>query len=616
MALCAMAALAGGDAAHAAKANIGNTAYGEVGVDQFGYAVGQWKQVIVNISGEAYGMKRTEVNITITYPDERSETHTVRSARDGGFVHYHALDYHASPAGTYYVSASADGKVLGQVGFEMRYMGGPPGGPYGNSPVQQGDAGSGTAGMQPPPSGRVLTVYTDRPHYIAGDTIRIYGTAGMSQEVMIRVSLGSIYESVSVHPDGTYVLEIETAGKGGFINGVHEVWVGSSGPARPVTAAFTFGATPAAGADSGGPDPGSGLSAGGIPGIGDILDIGSGLSAGGIPGIGDILDIGSGLSAGGIQTIVIAVVILAVIVAIAAALRRRRPAEDGASPGNENKAYDHGAGGAGQPGRRGTPAVTYRAQMHIPASPAHPSGQAGSYVGAYGVYRITGREIIVPDSNMIIDILQYPTGSETPEQEREIKHVIDHLDMVRVPSWVKREISSAKWGHLKPKYNNMFGKKEVNTRGGKYKEDMQRLQQYVGGLADFGEVMERWIKAKRRELQKLASQEPEKYGDLNGVLYDKDMNDLKVVNDVVIPAICNNGVRVRQAADILTRRIGNGDIGIVAQALEISRSTDMDVLLLSNDSEIYTVLSGGLAPDDRVHIIPHWKFDESMGHAG
>ncbi len=259
MILCMLAMFAAGDAAYAAGDNIGNTAYGEIGVDQLEYVVGPQEQVVVSIFGGVYDTGRAVVDITIVHPDEHSDTSTVRSVRDGTFVHHHTLDYYTSIPGAYYVSARADGKNLGQVGFGMRYLGGPPDGRSHDDSIQPpGDMNHNMImpqqfpddSVQPPlspPVVRGLTVHTDRPHYEAGDIIRIYGTAEVSHEVMIRVTMGFINEAVRVDPDGTYSLEIETAGKGGLIDGTHRVIAGSSGSLRPAETTFTFGAAPAAG---------------------------------------------------------------------------------------------------------------------------------------------------------------------------------------------------------------------------------------------------------------------------------------------------------------------------------------------------------------------------------
>ena len=618
-ALCALAVLlAGGDAAHAA--NVGSTAHGEVGVDQFGYAVGQGKNVMVAISGEVYDAGRTKIDITITHPDGYPETHTVRSSRDGAFVHHHILDYHTSQTGTYYVSARADGKVLGQVGFEMRYMGGPPDVRYGDQTgAGREDAGSGTVlpqsdgnqmrPPQPPAGGRGLTVYTDRPHYHPGDTVRIYGTAEMSETVMIRATLGSVYESVGVHPDGTYLLEIETAGRRGLADGTHEVWVGSSGPSGPATTAFTFGAAPAAGADRNSPaDPVIGLLSGLMPeaGINPMI------------------------------MLVAAVVILAVIIiaVITAASRRRKPT--GGGPGEENQAYSAGAGGVWTdtvpqesslpppPPRpapsSGAPTDTHGSQTPMqhgqkdrtPVRSYSPSSDMRQ-AGAEPAYRITGREAIVPDSNMIIDILQYPTGLESDGLKAEIAYVLDNLDRVMVPSGARREIDSRRWERLKPEFDRVFGGRETDAEWDQYMEHMPRLQRHVKGIADSKEEAEKWIKAKRRDLKKYAAQNPQKYADLNSVLHDSDMANHNEVYDSVIPAICDSKARRDQAVEILTDRIGKGDMRIMAQAMAIARSEGGNVILLSNDTDLATILAGALEAGDGVHVIPHWKFNESVG---
>ena len=225
------------DAAHAARANTGNTSHGEVGVDMFDYAVGPGERVAVHITGILYEAGRMPVHITIVHPDDISETHHVLAARDGGFVSHYALDYYTSDPGTYFVSAKAGGKVLGQVAFEMRYMGGPPG-----SGLQDGRTGTSGNPAIDDAMASFLTVNTDRRHYEEGDTVRIYGSSGMrGEKVMIGTSLGPTYRAVDVGPDGTYGLEIDTAAMvGRLAGGTYEVVAGSPWSQAPASATFTI----------------------------------------------------------------------------------------------------------------------------------------------------------------------------------------------------------------------------------------------------------------------------------------------------------------------------------------------------------------------------------------
>ena len=181
-----------------------STQYGSLRVDPHVYFLDRHDTITVSITGEIYDKGRNRVIVTVVHPDSHSSTLETVSSSDGLFESPMLLNYE-SLGGTYYVSASAGGKRLGQVSFEVlktrsddRII------PQPQPPIlqQQNDV--------------KMTVGIDNKTYYIGDKINVYGDAPFGEPIGLWIFNPSesliFVTQPAIGQDGKYTVAVSTSG--------------------------------------------------------------------------------------------------------------------------------------------------------------------------------------------------------------------------------------------------------------------------------------------------------------------------------------------------------------------------------------------------------------------